>query len=83
MKITLNKILLLFTILTLTSCSEQDSEKKHAAFYISCGILFVFPDLPQIINVSGIVTPIVSNPIIMLEHVHPAEVLKVIEHNSF
>ena len=59
------------------------AKKRHAAFYIFCSILFVFPDLPQIINVSGIVTPIVSNPIIMLEHVHPTEVLKVIEHCSF
>jgi CDP-diacylglycerol--serine O-phosphatidyltransferase len=38
----------------------------HASFYIFCSLLFVYPNLPKIINVSSIVTPIVSNPIAML-----------------
>ena len=38
----------------------------HAAFYIFCTLLFIYPDLPKIINVSDMVTPVVSNPIIML-----------------
>ncbi len=38
----------------------------HASFYIFCTLLFIYPDLPKIINVSSIITPIVSNPITML-----------------
>ena len=38
----------------------------HASFYIFCTILYLFPDLPKIINVNAFVTPIVSNPLIML-----------------
>ncbi len=38
----------------------------HAAFYIFSSLLFIYPDLPKIVNVSDFVTPIVSNPIIML-----------------
>ena len=38
----------------------------HASFYIFCTLLYLFPGLPEIINVSEFVTPIVSNPLIML-----------------
>jgi CDP-diacylglycerol--serine O-phosphatidyltransferase len=38
----------------------------HASFYIFCTLLFIYPDLPQIINVSEIITPIVSSPIVLL-----------------
>ena len=38
----------------------------HASFYIFCSLLFIYPDLPKIINVNSIVTAVVSNPIIML-----------------
>jgi CDP-diacylglycerol--serine O-phosphatidyltransferase len=38
----------------------------HASFYIFCTLLYLYPNLPMIIDVSGIVTPIVSNPLIML-----------------
>ncbi len=38
----------------------------HAAFYIFCSLLFLYPELPKVINVDVIVYPIVSNPLIML-----------------
>lgn len=38
----------------------------HAAFYIFCTLLFVYPDLPKIINVNNFVNPVISSPIIML-----------------
>ena len=38
----------------------------HASFYIFCALLFLFPDLPKVINVDGFITPIVSNPLFML-----------------
>ena len=38
----------------------------HAAFYIFSALLFLYPDLPKIINVNSIVNPIVMNPLIML-----------------
>lgn len=38
----------------------------HATFYIFTTLLFLYPDLPQLLNVSHFVTPIVSNPLIML-----------------
>jgi len=38
----------------------------HASFYIFSTLLFLYPDLPKIINVSDYVPPIVSNPLIML-----------------
>ena len=38
----------------------------HASFYIFITLLFIYPDLPKIINVSNIVTPVVSNPIVLL-----------------
>ncbi len=38
----------------------------HASFYIFCTLLYLYPDLPKLINVSDYVTPIVSNPLIML-----------------
>ena len=38
----------------------------HASFYIFTTLLFIYPDLPKIINVSNIVTPVVSNPIVLL-----------------
>jgi CDP-diacylglycerol--serine O-phosphatidyltransferase len=38
----------------------------HASFYIFCSLLYIYPDLPKIIDVSDIVSAFVSNPIIML-----------------
>jgi len=38
----------------------------NANFFIFCILLYLFPDLPMIVDVSGIVQPIVSNPLIML-----------------
>ncbi len=38
----------------------------HASFYIFCVLLYIYPDLPKIIDVNNIVFPIVSNPLIML-----------------
>lgn len=38
----------------------------NANFFIFSILLYLFPDLPMIIDVSGIVQPIVSNPLIML-----------------
>ena len=38
----------------------------HATFYIFCTLLFLYPNLPMIIDVSSLVTPVVSNPLIML-----------------
>lgn len=38
----------------------------NANFFIFCILLYLFPDLPMIINVSSIIQPIVSNPLIML-----------------
>ncbi|MGB0882762.1 MAG: CDP-alcohol phosphatidyltransferase family protein [Vicingaceae bacterium] len=38
----------------------------HAAFYIFCSLLFLYPELPKLINVNGIVNPIVSNPLFLL-----------------
>jgi CDP-diacylglycerol---serine O-phosphatidyltransferase len=38
----------------------------HATVYIFSILLFLYPDLPQIINVIDYITPIVSNPLIML-----------------
>jgi len=38
----------------------------HASFYIFCTLLYLYPKLPMIINISNFVTPIVSNPLILL-----------------
>ena len=38
----------------------------HACFYIFTALLFLYPELPQLIPTIDFVTPIVSNPIIML-----------------
>ncbi len=38
----------------------------HASFYIFSTILFIHPNLPMVIDVSSLVTPVVSNPLIML-----------------
>ncbi|KJS05923.1 MAG: hypothetical protein VR77_06700 [Flavobacteriales bacterium BRH_c54] len=38
----------------------------NANFFIFCILLYLFPDLPMVIDVSGIVQPIVSNPLIIL-----------------
>lgn len=38
----------------------------NANFFIFCILLYLFPDLPMIIDVSGIAQPIVSNPLVML-----------------
>lgn len=38
----------------------------NANFFIFCILLYLFPELPMIIDVSGIVQPIISNPLIML-----------------
>ena len=38
----------------------------HASFYIFCTLLFIYPDLPQIINVSDCVSPVIANPLVML-----------------
>ena len=38
----------------------------HATVYIFCALLFLYKDLPQIIDVSRFIYPIVSNPLIML-----------------
>ena len=55
----------------------------HAAFYIFCSILFIYPELPQIINVSGIVTPIISNPLIMLTFCILLSIMLVVEVPMF
>jgi len=38
----------------------------HAAFYIFCTLLYLYPNLPMLINVSGWVTPIISNSLLLL-----------------
>jgi len=38
----------------------------HASFYIFTVIVYLFPDLPTVVDVSGIVSPIITNPLIML-----------------
>ncbi|MCO6500397.1 MAG: CDP-alcohol phosphatidyltransferase family protein [Vicingus serpentipes] len=38
----------------------------HASFYIFCTLLYLYPELPMIIDVSAFVTPLVSNPLILL-----------------
>lgn len=38
----------------------------HASFYIFTTLLFIYPDLPQVLNVSNFVALIVTNPLIML-----------------
>ena len=38
----------------------------HATFYIFCTLLFLYPNLPMVIDVSNLVTPVVSNPLVML-----------------
>ncbi len=38
----------------------------HASFYIFIVLLYLYPNLPQIINVTDFITPIVSNPLILL-----------------
>lgn len=38
----------------------------NANFFIFCILLYLFPDLPMIIDVSSVIQPIVSNPLIML-----------------
>lgn len=38
----------------------------HASFYIFCSLLFVYPDLSQIIDVSALVNPIIANPLFLL-----------------
>ena len=38
----------------------------HAAFYIFIAIIYYHPDLPQIIDANAVITPIISNPLILL-----------------
>jgi CDP-diacylglycerol--serine O-phosphatidyltransferase len=55
----------------------------HASFYIFCSLLFVYPDLPKIINVSSLVTSIVSNPLIMLASTILLSIMLVVEVPMF
>jgi len=55
----------------------------HASFYIFCALLYVYPDLPKILNVSDYVTPIVSNPLIMLSFGVILSIMLVIEVPMF
>ena len=38
----------------------------HASFYIFSVLIYLYPDLPKIIDVNNIVMPIISNPLTML-----------------
>jgi CDP-diacylglycerol--serine O-phosphatidyltransferase len=55
----------------------------HASFYIFCSLLFVYPDLPMLINASSFVTSIVSNPIIMLASTILLSIMLVVEVPMF
>jgi len=55
----------------------------HASFYIFCTLLFLFPDLPKVINVDSIVTPIVSNPLVMLLFCIPLSFMMLAEVPMF
>ena len=55
----------------------------HAAFYIFSALLFLFPNLPKIINIDAIVNPIVSNPLIMLLLCIPLSLMMLAEVPMF
>lgn len=55
----------------------------HASFYIFCTLLYLFPDLPKVINVDSIVSPIVSNPLTMLLFCIPLSFMMLAEVPMF
>ena len=55
----------------------------HAAFYIFCALLYLFPDLPKTINVNSIVNPIVSNPLVLLLFCIPLSFMMLAEVPMF
>lgn len=55
----------------------------HAAFYIFCALLYLFPNLPKMINVNSIVNPIVSNPLILLLFCIPLSLMMLAEVPMF
>ena len=55
----------------------------HAAFYIFVALLFLFPNLPQVVNASNITAPIVTIPLIMLLLCIPLSMMLIAEVPMF
>lgn len=55
----------------------------HAAFYIFCSLIYLFPDLPKVIDVNNIVNPIVGNPLLMLLFCIPLSFMMLAEVPMF
>ena len=55
----------------------------HASFYIFCTLLYLYPELPMIIDVSGFLKPIISNPLIIMGFTILLSIMLIVEVPMF